>query len=49
MNNQFFYTMENNNSAIVNEIKTEDFNPNKHLLNATLGSLYYIFLYVLMI
>ena len=33
MNNQFFYTMENNNSAIVNEIKTEDFNPNKHLLN----------------
>jgi len=46
MNNQFFYTMENNNSAIVNEIKTEDFNPNKHLLNATLGSLYYIFLYI---
>ena len=38
--------MENNNSAYVNEIKTEDFDVKKHLLNATLGSLYYLFLYI---
>jgi len=41
-----FHIMETNNSGTVNEIKTEDFNPKKHLLNATLGSLYYIFLYI---
>ncbi len=38
--------MENNNSAYVNEIKTEDFEVKKHLLNATLGALYYLFLYI---
>lgn len=38
--------MENINSNIVNEVKTEDFNSKKHLLNATLGSLYYLFLYI---
>ena len=38
--------MQNSNSNIVNEVKTEDFNSKKHLLNATLGSLYYLFLYI---
>ena len=38
--------MQNSNSNIVSEVKTEDFNSKKHLLNATLGSLYYLLLYI---
>ncbi|MDB4011143.1 hypothetical protein N9484_09010 [Polaribacter sp.] len=38
--------MENNNSNIINEVETEDFDLKKHLLSALLGSLYYLFIYI---
>ena len=38
--------MENSNSNLINEVKTEDFDLKKHSLNALLGSLYYLFIYI---
>ena len=38
--------MEEINSNLVSEVKTEDFDFKKHLKNAFLGSLYYLFIYI---
>jgi len=38
--------MEKINSNLISEVKTEDFDLNKHLKNAFLGSLYYLFIYI---
>ena len=38
--------MEKINSNLISEVKTEDFDLKKHLKNAFLGSLYYLFIYI---
>ena len=38
--------MEKINSNLISEVKTEDFDLNKHLKTAFLGSLYYLFIYI---
>jgi hypothetical protein len=38
--------MENKDINIANEIKTEDFNFKKHFVKASLGALYYLFVYI---
>ena len=38
--------MENKDITIANEIKTEDFDFKKHFVKASLGALYYLFVYI---
>ena len=38
--------MENNITNIANETKTDDFDFKKHFVNASLGALYYLFVYI---